>query len=62
MAKSPSEGEARMKKKREKTGGWDEEPLLPQLTVYEPEQQPTGLLDAEGRPLYRQRERMGFIR
>ena len=44
----------------------DDAPLIPSLTVYEPEDKPeeTGLLDANGVKLYRVRERikMGFVK
>lgn len=31
------------------------------LTVYESDATPTGLLDADGRPIYRARQKIGFI-
>lgn len=37
------------------------QPPLPAPTVFVPEPAPTGLLDAEGRPLYREPEPMGFL-
>lgn len=44
----------------------DQEPVLPELQVFEPEDEPvdTGLLDARGVKLYRQpapKSRMGFL-
>lgn len=41
----------------------DDAPLLPQLSVYEKDEpEKTGLLDADGHPLVRPREPIGYIR
>lgn len=38
------------------------ERLISQITVYEPEEPEwTGLLDKEGRPIYRERNPIGFV-
>lgn len=45
---------------------WDDEPMLPHLTVYEPDDRPrpTGLLDHHGNELMAvdEREPIGFMR
>lgn len=45
---------------------WIDDPQRPNLTVYEPSDEPrdTGLLDASGTPLYaiEVRDRIGFLR
>lgn len=49
--------------KRERQSYDDEAPLLPALSVYEREEpDKSGLLDADGNPLVRPREPIGFIR
>ena len=41
----------------------DESPVVPQISVYEADEpQKTGLLDADGNPLIRPREPIGYIR
>lgn len=39
-----------------------EDPIICAVTVYEREPEPVGLVDITGRPLFRPRERIGFIR
>ena len=52
----------KVKDKRKTNGGWDEDsPLLPALIVFEPESpELTGLLNADGQPLVRKKEPVGF--
>jgi len=39
---------------------WHPDPVPQQITVYEGEERPTGLLDINGNPLYRRRDPIGF--
>lgn len=46
---------------KEKSGPWDDDPLIVAQTVHEKEKDRfSGLYDANGRPLYREETKVGF--